>query len=96
MSMTSNYKRLMEEKLQYEEEQKNLHEKHKDIDENKVIVEKSNTVKFLIKAITAFIKTVAVIILILLATTGLITLMYDNLRADFFQILMDTMNSLKS
>lgn len=96
MSMTSNYKRLMEEKLKYEEEQKNLHEKHKNIDENKVIVEKSNTVKFLVKAMTALVKTVAVIILILLATTGLITLMYDNLRTDFFQILMDTINSFKN
>lgn len=95
MGMTSNYKRLMEEKIQWEENQKNLHEKHKSIDDNKVIVEKNNTVKFLIRAFTAFIKTIAVITLILLATTGLITLMYSELRTEFFQILTETVKSLR-
>lgn len=50
------------------------------LDENVVIVEKSNTVKFLIKTGIALIRIAVAITIFLLAVIGLISLVYPDTR----------------
>ena len=76
-------------------EQDRLHNKHSDIDENKVIVEKSNTIKFVLSFLRASIKTIATIILVSLATIGIITLIYPEIRAEFIEVILNIFNEGK-
>lgn len=69
--------------------------KHSDIDENKVIVEKSNTIKFILSFLRASIKTIATIILVSLATIGIITLIYPEIRAEFIEVILNIFNEGK-
>ena len=57
-----------------EKEQIRLKKKHQINQENVVVVEKSNTYKFTIKTIIAFIKLIATVTLLILAVIGLTTL----------------------
>lgn len=62
--------------LAYQEEQKRIKSKHNISDDNIRVVEKSNTVKFLIRNFIRLVKTVLTIMLIVLAACGLIALLY--------------------
>ena len=66
-----------------EKEQIRLKKKHQIDQENVVVVEKSNTYKFTIKTIIAFIKLIATVTLLILAVIGLTTLVYPTLRQEF-------------
>lgn len=71
------------------EEQDRLHqERLKDkykVDEDVVVVEKSNTVKFLIKTVTAIIKFIATITIFLLSVVGLLALVFPASRSVLLQ-----------
>ena len=79
----------------FNKEQGRLHNKHSDIDENKVIVEKSNTIKFVLSFLRASIKTIATIILVSLAAIGIITLIYPEIRAEFIEVILNIFNEGK-
>lgn len=79
----------------FNKEQDRLHNKHSDIDENKVIVEKSNTIKFVLSFLRASIKTIAAIILVFLAAIGIITLIYPEIRAEFIEVILNIFNEGK-
>ena len=69
------------------EEQQKLRGKY-NVDQNYVVVEKSNTGKFLIKI-------AATITILLLAAIGLYTLLYPEIRQPFFEILKETHQQLQ-
>ena len=71
-----------------EKEQIRLKKKHQIDQENVVVVEKSNTYKFTIKTIIAFIKLIATVTLLILAVIGLTTLVYPTLRQEFLTIFL--------
>ena len=71
-----------------EKEQIRLKKKHQIDQENVVVVEKSNTYKFTIKTIIAFIKLIAII--------GLTTLVYPTLRQEFLTIFLDVFDQFKN
>ena len=75
------------EKKQHQAEEKRIKQKHHITDENVVVVEKSNTLKFIIRILVLFLKTAAWIILIILAAVGLLCLIYPEIRVALFDVL---------
>lgn len=78
-----------------EKEQIRLKKKHQ-IDQENVVVEKSNTYKFTIKTIISFIKLIATVTLLILAVIGLTTLVYPTLRQEFLTIFLDVFDQFKN
>lgn len=74
-------------KKQQQAEENRIKQKHHITDENVVVVEKSITLKFIIRILVLFIKTAAWIILIILAAVGLLCLIYPETRAALFDVL---------
>lgn len=72
--------------IAYEKEQEKLKEKY-NLDEDVVVVEKSNAYKFTITVLINVIKTLATIIILILAAIGLITLIYPTTREAVLQVL---------
>lgn len=75
--------------------QQELKEKYR-IDEDVLIVEKTNTLKFLLRYGTDFLQLVFRIILIGLAFIGLCSLVYPAPRQAMFQLFSDTFNQLSN
>ncbi len=73
-----------------------LHNKYKDIEEDKVIVEKTNTVKFLLSFIANIIKVTSEILLVILASIGIISLLYKEPREDLIIIFNDIYKAILS
>jgi len=67
--------------------QQELREKHEIKDENVIVVEKPSLLKFLIKLGVRIIKTIATIIILCLATIGLLGIIYDGPRQELITIL---------
>ena len=74
-------------KKQHEAQENRIKQKHHISDENVVVVEKSNTLKFIIRILVLFLKTAAWIILIILAAVGILCLIYPETRAALFDVL---------
>jgi hypothetical protein len=84
------------ENIEYKEkEQKKLRKKHGiDIEAEKTyIVEKDNMITFLIKLIISTIKLVGNVVLISLATLGLIALVYPNIRIELMKVINEAYNA---
>lgn len=75
-------------------EQSKIKKKHNINDKNVVIVEKSNTIKFLIKALILLIKTLAWILLITLASIGVLCLLYPDTRQEFMKVITEIFNEI--
>lgn len=75
------------EELEKEEEQKRLREKHNISDENTLVVEKDNTFKFTVRMLGRFIRFIATVSLLVLATVGIISLLYPEVRAELMEVL---------
>lgn len=58
-------------------------------DEDVIIIEKSNTIKFLIKAAASCVRLVASIVIILLTFIGLLALIYPGPRHELVNILIE-------
>jgi|GEM_PF-4925850 hypothetical protein len=70
--------------------------KHKhELPDNAVIIEKTNTAKFLLSFFKTFIKTAAGVLLITLAAIGVVTLLYPSLRGELAQIIAEVFNTVK-
>lgn len=85
------YKKVLvsaaKEEQEKEKEQNRLREKHQVQDSSIVVVEKSNMVKFLIRNAAGLIRTMATILLFVLAALGLMALVYPEIRIELFQVL---------
>ena len=73
-----------------------IRQKHNISDEKVVVIEKSNTVKFLFKVLLNGIKTAAWIILIILAAIGMMCLIYPETRTEFFKIISEIFTGTKN
>lgn len=74
--------------LDKEAEQKRLHEKHNITDEHTLVVEKDNTFKFTVRMLGRVIRFIATVLLLSLATIGIISLIYPDVRAELLQVFM--------
>lgn len=83
----------VKQKQNDEEKQRKLREKHF-IDDNVIVVEKSNTMKFTVKTMGSILKIFAGSILIVLASVGTCTLLYPTLRIEFIAIVQEFMMQL--
>lgn len=80
-----------EERVKQEELREKYHLQNKDI----IVVEKSNTYKFTIKTLAAFIKSIASLVLIVLAMVGIAALIYPSIRIPFFNVLSQTIQQVQ-
>lgn len=72
----------VKKKEEYRQHQNVLHKKHKIADSNVMIVEKNNLGKFTVRTIARMIQVAATIALCILATIGLIAMVYPNVRGE--------------
>lgn len=84
----------IKEEIQFEENQKNLKEKHHIEDPNVVVIERNNFIKFFIQTGARILRMIATIVLLFLAVIGLITFIYPSLRSDLFLIIKDVQKQL--
>ena len=78
----------IEEKKIFEEKQNDLKEKYNINAQDVIIVEKNNVIKFFVKVMISFIKTVATISILVLAAIGLLTVVYPEVRNPFVELLV--------
>lgn len=81
---------------QQKEEEERIRQKHNITDENIRVVEKSNTLKFIIRILIMTVKTAAWIILIVLAAVGIISLIYPETRNALFTILFGIVDGTRT
>ena len=86
MSKYEKARERIKEEHAFLDEQELLHKKY-DAPEYVVIKEKDNMVKFMIRLFTGFLKIIFTVIIIALATTGILTLIY--LRPELMNVLDD-------
>ena len=85
---------ILQAKIDENNEQQRLKNKHKIADENIVVIEKNNTFKFTVKTVILLMKTLTGTALLCLATIGVFTLLYSDLRQNFISILIEIINSI--
>ena len=73
----------------FEENQQHLKDKYQMTGEKVVIVEKNNFLKYLVKYSVSFVKLVVTIATLILATLGVLTLVYPNSRHELLFVLED-------
>jgi len=83
-------------KKQQEAQENRIKQKHHITDENVVVVEKSNTLKFIIRILVLFLKTAVWITLIILAAVGILCLVYPETRWALFDILSGIRNGTET
>lgn len=91
-------KKLVEDiKKEQEEEkrQKALREQYEIEQKDVVVVEKNNMVKFTVSTVTALVRLCATIVILCLATIGLLSLLYPNVRTELMVVLQEYMKFLK-
>lgn len=88
-------KEIREEKEQ-ELHQEELHQKYNLSEKNIMIVEKNNTIIFLLTTFFRLIKCLATIILLALSSIGLLSLIYPEIRSPLLNVLNDLFQQLKS
>lgn len=86
----------IEEKKIFEEKQNDLKEKYNIDAQNVIIVEKNHVVKFFVKVMISFIKTVATISILVLAAIGLLTVVYPEVRNPFVELLVSFQEQIVS
>lgn len=79
---------IKKEKI-FEENQQHLKDKYKMTGEKVVIVEKNNFLKYLVKYSVSFVKLVVTIAILILATLGVLTIVYPNSRHELLFVLED-------
>lgn len=86
----------IEEKKIFEEKQNDLKEKYNIDAQDVIIVEKNHVVKFFVKVMISFIKTVATISILVLAAIGLLTVVYPEVRNPFVGLLVSFQEQIVS
>ena len=96
MSKYAKLRRIMDEEREYTADQARLHEKHDEVPEDAVIVEKSTAVRSALTFLKWILQAAAGALFILLAAVGIITLLYPDVRAEFFLVINEMINEVKS
>lgn len=95
MGRYDKYKQAVMEEQAFREEQKRLHKQHEQIEEDTVIIETPNMTKFLLRYLRWLMRTLFGVLLILLATAGLLTLLHPDSREAFFGVLQMIVGNLQ-
>lgn len=96
MSKYAKLRRIMDEEREYTADQARLHEKHDQIPEDAVIVEKSTAVRSTVTFLKWILQAAAGVLFIALAAIGIITLLYPDIRSAFFVVLQEMVSEVKS
>lgn len=94
MKLNNNYIEDIKKEQQFKKEQANLHKKHEEISEDKVIVEKNVAVKATLNMAQNIVKAIFAIIVVILTTVGILTLLYPETREVFFNLVNGLMDQL--
>lgn len=86
----------IKEQQEFEKQQKELKRKHRIDEKNVIVVEKSNMTKFLIRTIGNVVRISATILILVLASIGLTTLLYPQIRNELLIILHQIIEQLVS
>ena len=78
--MKKQFLAAIEEEVAEQQKQEELHTKHNFQDKEVIVVEKSNMIKFSVRSIAALVRLCATILLLFLATVGLLCLIYPETR----------------
>lgn len=92
--MKKQFLEAIEEEAAEQQRQDDLHVKHNIQDKNVIVVEKSNMIKFSVRSIVALVRLSATILLLVLATVGLLCLIYPETRHAFLEIMKQIINQL--
>lgn len=85
----------IKEEIKFEKEQEDLKEKYNlDTSKDVVVVEKSNVYKFTVKMLITLIKSIATIFILILASIGIITLIYPESRDAYTNVMNDILQQL--
>lgn len=85
----------IKEEIKFEKEQEDLKGKYNlDVPKDVVIVEKSNVYKFTVKMLVMFVKSMATICLLVLASVGIITLIYPESRVAYTNVMSEILQQL--
>lgn len=87
MDKYKNIKNKIEREQKVKEEQRKLHKKYKDIESDVVIKEKGNLIEYILR-------TVANIVLAILAAIGLLAIIYDSPRMELINVIKETINQI--
>lgn len=82
-------------KIDFEKEQEELKQKH-NLETDKVVVEKSNMVKFTVNTVKEIIRTLASILVFILAAIGLVALVYPEPRQALLGVWQEVYTQLRS
>lgn len=86
--------RKIKEEEEYQKEQEALKKKHHIADKRVIVVEKANMVKFLIKTLSAVLKTGALAAIVCLSFAGLAALVYPEPRREIISIFTGALKEL--
>lgn len=84
---------ITQDEVKEEEEQKKLHEKYKDVKEDVKIIETSNSYKFTINTLKNIFHTFFSIVIYVLATIGVMTLIYPETREYILNVFVQIINT---
>lgn len=85
--------REAKKRIKDQETQEHLQKKYH-LDPNVRVVEKSNTLKFLLKFFSGLFRCVINIIVFALAFIGIVTLVYPEMRSMFFELLINIIHEV--
>lgn len=85
----------IEQKKKFHDQQVKLKKKHH-LDADVVVLEKSNLLKFIISTIAKIVETVFYVGIGVLATLGVISLIYPQTREPLFQVMIDNFQYIKN
>lgn len=86
----------IKDQQEFEKQQNELKRKHRIEEKNVIVVEKSNMTKFLIRTIGNVVRISTTILILLLASIGLTTLLYPQIRNELLIIINQIINQLVS
>ena len=89
MGRYQKYREAVGREREFREEQRKLHRKHKEVDQDTVIVEKTNMLKFLLAYFRGIVKALTGILLILLAAIGILAMLYPGPRNEVIKVLYE-------
>lgn len=84
-----------EEDEAFQKKQNHLHKKHMIEDENIVVVEKNNIIKFSLTSMVGLIRFVASVVLVILASIGLLCIIFDETRMPLINLLNDIVTQIR-
>lgn len=94
MKFKEGFVRGVKKEKEYQKEQQRLREKHEINNPDVVVVEKDNMWKFLIRFLAGLIRMLAAILLLTLASVGLLALVYPAPRTELLQVLGDIIRQI--